>query len=391
MATYRTQIEEELNKIAGHLKVIAANTMESYTEYDKIQKAVQSGLAREYFNIGDQLIIPYNNGTSDFQLPFDVVAFHDVELRDGSIVPGMWLQSHYLMQPLQFDAREAFKYAETELPAGTYHFTVPTAWSKLLAGTYQFTLGSAVPAGGQIVFNQNIADVNPSALTVSTFSGPTSTTPIETVAVTEGSGGTDLGQLVAAGNNDLWSMQCAGYGYNRYAQSAMRQFLNSDAAAGAWWTPQSNYDRPPAELTSLRGFMAGFQEDFLKILKPVKVQTARNTVTDGGGTDTTYDTFFPTSLEQEYISPQVSGVEGTYFPYWKERLNLSSPQPTGSGGANAAHIRYAYDNHTSAQLCRLRSAYRGNAYYTWSVYTSGAATIFSAINALRCAPACVIC
>lgn len=39
---------------------------------------------------------------------------------------------------------------------------------------------------------------------------------------------------------------------------------------------------------------------------------------------------------------------------------------------------------------RLRSAYRGNAYNTWCVGSSGGVYYGHAIHALRCAPACTI-
>ena len=176
-------------------------------------------------------------------------------------------------------------------------------------------------------------------------------------------------------------------------EKAVIPTYGSAAAAGAWWTAQNPYDRRPAELASLRGFMAGFDEAFLNIIKPVKVVTALNTITDTaiGASEVTYDTFFPASLEQEYIVPQVSGVEGDYWEYWKRRLGLSSPQGTGSAYANANHIRYGYNAKTTAQACRLRSANRGTAYYTWNVNTTGYANSSYATNSYRCAPACVIC
>jgi hypothetical protein len=140
--------------------------------------------------------------------------------------------------------------------------------------------------------------------------------------------------------------------------------------------------------------MAGFDDAFLNIIKPVKVTTALNTVTDSaiGTTEDTYDTFFPASLEQEYIVPQLADVEGEYWEYWKQRLGLSSPQVQGGDGTNAMHIRYAYNAKTSAQYVRLRSATRGLAYHTWLVLTAGYAhTSGHATSAHRPAPACVIC
>ena len=137
--------------------------------------------------------------------------------------------------------------------------------------------------------------------------------------------------------------------------------MNSDGAANAWFTPQNPYDRRPDQLASLRGMKAGFDEAFLNILKPVKVTTALNTVTDTqiGASESTYDMFFLASLEQEYVSPQASGVEGSAWLYWKRRLASTSPQ--GQGTTNPNHIRYAYNARTSAQNCRLRCAHRGKA------------------------------
>ena len=128
------------------------------------------------------------------------------------------------------------------------------------------------------------------------------------------------------------------------------------------------------------------------MIRPVKVTTALNTVSDSeiGTSEDVADKFFLPSLEQEYIVPQASGVEGAYWEYWKERLGLNSPQIQGGNGANPAHIRYAYENHTSAQYVRLRSASRGHASNAWIVNTSGSAYGYNATYANRPAPACVI-
>ncbi|WP_458459328.1 hypothetical protein, partial [Pseudobutyrivibrio sp.] len=128
----------------------------------------------------------------------------------------------------------------------------------------------------------------------------------------------------------------------------------------------------------------------------VKVVTALNTTSDSelGTSEITYDRFFLPSLEQEYVVPQLAGVEGSYFPYWKDRLGLDTPQKTYQSStvtnANHNHIRYAIENHTSVQSCRLRSAYRGSAYGAWRVDSTGLANYISATNANRPSPVCVI-
>ena len=375
-------------------------------ELAEIHRIVQSGEAPNVFSVGEQLMLNYNDGTSDYVLPWDIVHFGNVELQDGEVVPGMYLQSHYAMQAVQFDASEAIYVASAAMPAGTYYFTIGTNWgSHCHAGTsYSFTTTKEIPTGGQIVVGKNndfytwsAPDVSPENWRVHTYANANSITPLDTnLELTVGNTGTDLGTVasnIAYGNTNPNNLQRAAYGYNRWSQSGMRQWLNSGAAAGAWWTAKNEFDRPPQQFSSVRGFMAGFDDAFLNIIKPVKVTTALITVTDSaiGTTDDTYDTFFPASLEQEYIVPQLADVEGEYWEYWKQRLGLSSPQAQGSVGTNAMHIRYAYNAKTSAQYVRLRSAYRGYAYYAWSVYAAGGGLNYGATDANRPAPACVIC
>ena len=375
-------------------------------ELAEIHRIVQSGEAPNVFSVGEQLMLNYNDGTSDYVLPWDIVHFGNVELQDGEIVPGMYLQSHYAMQAVQFDASEAIYVASAAMPAGTYYFTIGTnCGSHCHAGTsYSFTTTKEIPAGGQIVVGKNndfytwgAPDVAPENWRVHTFANANSITPLDTnLELTVGNTGTDLGTVasnIVYGNTNPNNLQRAAYGYNRWGQSGMRQWLNSGAAAGTWWTAKNEFDRPPQQFSSVRGFMAGFDDAFLNIIKPVKVTTALNTVTDSaiGTTEDTYDTFFPASLEQEYIVPQLADVEGEYWEYWKQRLGLSSPQAQGSVGTNAMHIRYAYNAKTSAQYVRLRSAYRGSALSAWHVSTAGDASTNGATSAYRPAPACVIC
>ena len=370
----------------------------------EIHEIVQRGEAAQVFSIGDQINVKWNDGTSDYVIPFDIVHFGDVQLQDGETVPGMYIQAHYAFQGVQFDQNEAFYVVTGQaLAPGTYHITMGNSWgSNVVANkVYQFTTTVEIPVGGQLQLGtassqvSGLPDTSPSNWRVRTYADA-SDAALEILTLTEGSGGTDLGVLSSStkyGTSGMNNMQRSGYGYNRWGQSAIRQYMNSAAAAGSWWTQKNPYDRIPDQAASVRGMMAGFEEGFLNIIKPVKVVTALNTVSDSdiGSSETTYDTFFLASLEQEYIVPQASGVEGEYWEYWKRRLGLSSPQAQGSGGTNPAHIRYAYNAKTSAQHCRLRSAYRGNANNTWNVNTSGYASGTYAAYANRAVPACVIC
>ena len=264
------------------MELQAADKMaELTTNLAEIHELVRSGVAQELLDYGDRVNVAWKDteANQEHVAPHNVVHFGDVELEDGEIIPGMFLQWHYCTPyGIPFDAPEALYYASAGLPAGTYNFEIQTTWSKALAGTYQFTLTQAIPAGGQVGPIAQLADTEPSNWSVTTYTGPTDTTGIETVAVTSGSAGTSLGTLKHAGDGNMNSIHRVGYGYNRWSQSAIRQWLNSAAGPGAWWTPQNNWDRPPAEAATKSGFLAGYGEDFLACIKPVKVVTALNTI-----------------------------------------------------------------------------------------------------------------
>lgn len=396
-------------RVASALEIIAVAQAKNIdiTDMREVQELVRAGKAEEFFNIGDQIDVvwkPDNSQETTYHIPFDVVSFLPaVDGQGNTHQNAMWLQSHYALTGIQFSGNNAFYVPDAELPAGTYHFTMGNSWgSNVVANKeYQFTLENAVPAGGQLVLGtassntSALPDTAPANWRVRTFTNGAQKVPTEIVELTEGNGGTDLGILSSStkySNSGINNMQRAAYGYNRYAHSAIRQWLNSAAGKDEWWEQKNPFDHRPDQLEGTQGFMAGLPQDFLQIIKPIKVTTALNTTSDSeiGSSEDVFDKFFLPSLEQEYIVPHASGVEGAYWQYWKDRLGLNSPQAQGTAGTNAHHIRYAYENHTSAQTCRLRSALRGVAHDAWFVFSSGHAGTNTATYAFRPAPACVI-
>lgn len=400
-----------LQNVEGLVNSLIDGEVTPHTTLAEIHAIVQSGEARNVFRIGDRIVLKYNDGSNDYNLPWNIVHFGDVKLADDSVVPGMFIQSHYAMQGVQFDQNEGFYVVPSGgLPAGTYYFTMGNSWgSNVVNGkSYMFTTTESYAEGDIWQLGNATSEVSalpdsaPSTWRVRTYKASgnvvagMATSPTEILELSEGTTGTFLGTLSSStkyGTSGLNNMQRSAYGYNRWSQSAMRQFLNSSANIGGWYTPQNPYDRKPDQLATMRGFMAGFEQEFLNILKPVKVVTALNTVsdTDIGTSEVTYDTFFPASLEQEYCEPQLANVEGEYWEYWKQKLGANTPQESGSANANPRHIRYGYNAQGTAQTCRLRSAYRGSASYTWYVSTTGGVSYSYATYAVRCAPACVIC
>ena len=381
------------------LEVMAADKVAEVTgNLKEIRELVRSGLAAELINIGDQITVPWQDKATGtiYQMVFDVVHHGEVELKDGEKVPGMFLQAHYATPfGVQFDNYEAFYYAADGLEAGTYYITMGNGWgSNVVSGkSYQFTLTKPVPAGGQLAGFRGMPDQAVSNWRVYSYASKEATEAIETLTVSEGTGGTFLGTISSStkyADSGVNNMQRIGYGYNRWGQSGIRQWLNSKAAVNQWWKPQNNFDRAPDQLTQKAGFLSGFDEEFLECLGEIKVETPLNTVSDSdlGTKETTYDKMFLPSLEQIYVQPQLAG-EGEYWEYWKRATGAQSPQ--AQYGIYPERITYALENKASAQYVRLRSASRGTATYTWYVGSSGHVNFSSSYGAGRCAPACVIC
>lgn len=389
------ELLEEMKKQSSIMTAIAGGYNYKPTSIEDVFAIVRAGLADKTFDYGDQIILPWTDQTTGqtYDVPWDVVHFGDVTLEDGEVVPGMFLQWHYATPfGVQFDQYEAFYYAEEELPAGTYYITVGANWgTHCKAGeTYYFVLTQPVPAGGQLCGFYGMPDRAPAEWKVYSFSDKDSMEPLETVAVVAGTKGTLLGNFVPAGEGNINSLHRLAYGYNRWSQSAMRQWLNSDADINEWWTPQHDFDRAPDQLMTKAGFLSGLDEEFLKRLKKVKVITHKNTVTDDGEQDITYDKIFLPSLEAMFINPQLAG-EDEVWEYWKRasgRTEIMAQYQT------YPQIRtFAIENHNSPQSVRLRSAHRGNSCNAWYVNSSGYVYSYyhGAIYAHRCAPACVIC
>ena len=361
---------------------------------------VETNLKR--FPIGDQLIMPWkdmddsahNIDENAYQVAWDIVHHGLVTLQDGSVVPGMFMQMHLCSAyRVQFSHPQAFMDCKSGLAAGTYHVTFNNTWGSkgATAGTsWQFTLTQPVPAGGRLSGFESLPDVAPSTWKVNSWASATAADPIETVAVTAGEGGISLGSMnsTTVSGEGLNCMQSVGYGHNRWSTSALRQYLNKSGAN--WFESQEDFDIRPDQYAK-KGFMTGLNADFLGAVRPIKVTTALNTV--GGfqtSTEDTFDTFFLPSLEQMNVVSQLSGKEGDVFKYWQQRLGKSDFVGTGSANIFDA-FKIPSINAGSAQYVRLRSAIRGNAYYTWSVYSSGYVSNYEASYALRFSPVCVIC
>lgn len=360
-------------------------------DYNGIKAVVAAGNAPAVFPVGTQLVNTYTGKDGKvYDCPWDVVKTDDIaEGETGTTAPAMVLQMHYAsLEDIQFSAYQAFFVVpEAGLVAGTYNVKMGLDWgTNVKTGTsYQFTLTKNAPAGARLTGFYNAPDVAPANWKVYVYKDQQKSELLETCNVSAGSTGTNLGTFLAKPKGNLNGLHPVGYGDNRWHKSAYRQYLNSDAAAGGWWTPQDEWDMKPDLADTVPGFLAGFSDDFKAALTRVKVVTYDSTVTDDGSAVVTYDKIFLPSLEEIYCSPQVSG-EGTYWPYWKERTGAKTPQAVWQ--TYPLRITRDLAQRTVGRYVRLRSAYRGNGGNAFGVYSSGNVNNWGAFSADRCAPAC---
>ena len=388
------------------LEIIASDKVSSISSnWASVQRLVRDGYAPYIYSAGDQfqdtwidtsVEVEEGDGQS-YEYPWHIADFKNVTLENAQSVPGMIIQAHYAHPfGVQFDHQRAFLACPEGLSAGTYYFTFASSWgSNISAGdAVSFTTSENIPANGCIAGCYGAPDTPKSNWRIYTYAADRKTI-LETITPTFTASGSELGTMqTSTRDGNLNSAQEMAYGHNRWATSALRQYLNSDKPKNEWWTlmddsdPDYPWEIAPDELSTKDGFLCGMPSELLQVIKPVKVVTYKNTVQDGGEEDITYDKVFLASLEEMHISPQIEG-EGSVWEYWK-RVSASE-SPLAQEGTYPQMITYDIENHSSAQDVGLRSASRGNAGYMWFVNSSGGVGNVGASNSIRFTPACIIC
>ena len=159
-------------------------------------------------------------------------------------------------------------------------------------------------------------------------------------------------------------------GYSRWERSAWRKYLNSDAADGAWWSASHIGDTAPANIDSIRGYLAGLREEDLAAIAEVRVQTALYPTTgDGkwGEAESKLERFWLASVEEmNGVSPTNIDEGGAWEDYWED---LGMSQATN----NATECRKVYqieDTETAAGV-RLRTCSQSSEGVNYAVNLSG--------------------
>ena len=363
------------------------------TDIASVAQLCKAGEILEVMDYGDQITPAWSEGETNYNPAMNLCHESDELLEDGETIHGAFFEwDKTTPTGVPFDEPEALYYFDGTEAAGTYHISINTAYGDgwISGQSIQFTLSEAPSEGDQFVVdcNKNNA-TNPTNGRTWNVYGKGSTVSKQTGTTSNGTGGSKLGYTSDVDaqhtNGRVNAPSRVVYGYNRWSQSALRQWLNSVANASAWWTAQNDWDRPPAVASTLAGFLAGYDEGVYRHFKPIKVVTVACNA-DDNVEDVTYDRVFLSSLEQMYCVPQFSGKEGSYWEYYKRLLGRTTPAPTGETYARL--IKYGLTNGStlSAQTCWRRSASRIHAGNAWLVGASGSVYANTAFNAYRCAP-----
>lgn len=393
--TGKAVVTELQNQNALLSLLTAGKKADLVQDWDAVARAVANGYGESLFSVGSTFTERWTD-TADskgYNNPWRVNHFSDVELQDGSTVKGMWLQNVYAHPfGVQFSHQRAFYAATDGLSAGTYYFQYDGNKynTYLTQGLYvSFTLTVDVPAGGRLAGCYQAPDTAQTSWKIYSYAKD-GITLLETVTPIFEQTGTSLGTMHKDTRNEkMNSAQEMAYGHNRWRDSALRQYLNSDRVKGEWWTPQDEWDIAPNELATKDGFLCGMDSEMLAAILPVKTITYTNTVQDGNSEsyDVTYDKVSLISLEQMYINPQHTG-EGEPHDYWKAVNGTDTKWKQNTTYPVLKH--YAVEKTPSAQDVRLRSAYRSYTAITWYVKADGTVGNYGGHNAYRFSPLVVI-
>jgi hypothetical protein len=304
---------------------------------------------------------------------------------------------------IPFCPSQLLYYTDVELPAGNYKFTLDHgAYGGGTAqdGTYMFETDTAIPADGGIRHTtvgayrtDGYEKANITSGKVIIY-GPGDERAIvkDNISCSEWDGTTectDLGTFTARsftyhtadGKHNFTERNA--YGSNRWKTSAVRQWLNSDAApvpegsevVSNWYTRQTVFDRLPGGAKSA-GYLYGLDPELKTVICPVKVRTALpdpDKVPDGDPYEETEDKVWLASMTEVYGSSNGGVAEGSQFEYWKDTTN-------------AAKIKY---QGSTARYWWLRGPYPGYANYVR--YVTPPALWATAARTMRTglSPACV--
>lgn len=166
------------------------------------------------------------------------------------------------------------------------------------------------------------------------------------------------------------------YGNNRWIYANIRQWLNSQAAAGQWYSAQHGQDAPPSnanvwdnynEYQQEAGFLAGFSANFLAALLTT-TRTVGKAQVDGGGTESCTDKIFLATCTEVGLSGDVTA--GSKLAIFSNDASRQA-KPTAEAVSKSEYTNSSL-NANSPWYWWLADAYASDSYVVRGVDSSGA-------------------
>lgn len=178
---------------------------------------------------------------------------------------------------------------------------------------------------------------------------------------------------IESGNSDSERKR---YGNNRWIYANIRQWLNSQAAAGQWYSAQHGQDAPPSnanvwdnynEYQQEAGFLAGFSANFLAALLTT-THTVGKAQVDGGGTESCTDKIFLATCTEVGLSGDVTA--GSKLAIFSNDASRQA-KPTAEAVSKSEYTNSSL-NANSPWYWWLADAYASDSCDVRSVDSSGA-------------------
>ena len=187
-------------------------------------------------------------------------------------------------------------------------------------------------------------------------------------------------------------------GNNRYSVSNMKSWLNSEKAAGLWYSAQHSADAAPTnanvwsnynEYDQEAGFLYNFSANMKNALIETTRKTVKNTVTDGASYENVASKIFLLSTTEVGLANENSIAEGSTYSLFNtasERIAYPTAEAVAKSEYTNANL-----NASKAWYWWLRTPYASYSNFVRNVDTDGSLTHSNAINGYNgVRPACVV-
>lgn len=167
------------------------------------------------------------------------------------------------------------------------------------------------------------------------------------------------------------------YGNNRHIHSNLLQWLNSNAAAGAWYSAQHSADAPPTnanvysnynEYDQWAGFLAMLDPNFVSSLLNTTLTVAKST-TDGGSYETFERKMFLASTTEVGLANENNIAEGALLALFSNDASRVA-YPTAECVSNSEYTNASF-NTSAGWYWWLRTPYSSGARDVRSVGSGG--------------------